>query len=142
MTEHRKQPQGTVPWFEMVGAEMSRAASRSGLSPDLTVSLVERYSDGTELGEGLVQGLRFDIVAGKPSFRVGVRPDERGDVTIVVTAAAARRLNALYGGDPTYPAARAAFLASGAMRVDGDPSRLGGWLETVHDPIVDRTSQP
>jgi len=26
------------------------------------------------------------------------------------------------------------------MRVDGNPSQMGGWLDAVHDPIVDRTS--
>jgi hypothetical protein len=39
--------------------------------------IVERYTDGVELFEGLVQGLRFDILKGKPAFRVGVRQDAR-----------------------------------------------------------------
>jgi len=25
------------------------------------------------------------------------------------------------------------------MRVNSDPSRMGGWLDAVHDPIVDQT---
>src|SRR5205814_1734130 len=108
----------------------------SGLAPGLTVSLVERYTDGTELSGGLVQGLRFDIRSGKPSFRVGAGPDERGDVTIEITAAAARTLNNLYSADPNYPAAVGRFLKTGEMQMDGDPSQMGGWLETVHDKIV------
>uniref|UniRef100_B0T5L2 SCP2 domain-containing protein n=1 Tax=Caulobacter sp. (strain K31) TaxID=366602 RepID=B0T5L2_CAUSK len=132
--------QGTTAWFEMVGTLMSEVAARSGLSPDLNVSLVERYTDGIELSDGLVQGIRFDILGGKPSFRVGARRDERADVTVEITAAAARALNALLSADPNYPAARDNFLSTGEMRVDGDPSRLGGWLDAVHDPIVARTS--
>ncbi len=130
---------GTAAWFEMVGASMREAAARSGLPPELNVSFVERYTDGVELSEGVVQGIRFDIVGGEPSFRVGIRPGERGDITIDITAAAARRLNSLRSADPAYRAAVDHFLNTGEMRVDGDPSRMGGWLEAVHDPIVDRT---
>jgi hypothetical protein len=140
MSTDAKVRQGTTAWFEMVGRLMLEAASRSGLSPQLNVSLVERYTDGVELSEGLVQGIRFDIVAGKPSFRVGARPNERADVTVEVTAAAARKLNTLRSTDASYQAARDKFLSTGEMRVEGDPSRLGSWLDAVHDPIVDRTS--
>ena len=139
MTEEAKVRQGTAAWFEMVGKLMRDAAARSGLSPELNISLVERYTDGSELSEGFVQGIRFDILCGKPSFRVGARPDERADVTVEVTAAAARELNTLYSADPNYPVSRNRFLSTGAMRVNGDISRMGGWLEEVHDPIVDRT---
>ncbi|PJI44686.1 MAG: hypothetical protein CTR54_01515 [Rhizobium sp.] len=139
MTTEAKLRQGTTAWFEMVGHLMSQAASRSRLSPDLNLSLVERYTDGENLPEGLVQGIRFDIRGGAPSFRVGVRRDERAEVTIEISAAAARALNSLRSDDPNYPATRDAFLRTGEMRVDGDPSRLGDWLDAVHDPIVDRT---
>jgi hypothetical protein len=123
----------------MVGQLMVEAATASGLSPDLHLSLVERYSDGTELSEGLVQGIRFDIRGGVPSFRIGVGREERGDVTIEITAAAARELNRLRSDDPSYPTTREGFLVTGEMRVAGDPSRLGAWLAAVHDPIVART---
>lgn len=139
MTTEARLRQGTAAWFEMVGTLMSQAASRSRLSPDLNLSLVERYTDGEELPEGLVQGIRFDIRGGAPSFRVGVRRDERAEVTIEISAAAARALNSLRSDDPNYRATRDAFLRTGEMRVDGDPSRLGDWLDAVHDPIVDRT---
>lgn len=140
MATEPKLLQGTTAWFGMVGQLMSEAASRSGLSPELNLSLVERYSDGEELSEGLVQGIRFDIRGGVPSFRVGVRCDERAEVTIEISAAAARALNSLRSDHPTFPATRDAFLRTGEMRVDGDPSRLGDWLDAVHDPIVDRTT--
>ena len=84
MTTDAKLRQGTMTWFEMVRTLMIEAASRSGLSPELNVSVVERYTDGIDLSEGLVQGLRFDILSGKPSFRVGARRDERADVTIEI----------------------------------------------------------
>ncbi|GGX97152.1 hypothetical protein [Streptomyces minutiscleroticus] len=132
--------QGTADWFRMAGDMMCEAALDAGLPPDLTVSLVERYTDGTELPEGLVQGIRFDVSHGQPSFRVGVRVDERADVTVEVTAAAARRLNELYSTDPDYDAARRRFLSTGEMRVESDTTALDGVLEAVHDPIVDRTS--
>ncbi len=90
MTTNAKVRQGTTAWFEMVGMLMSEAASRSGLSPELSVSLVERYTDAVELSKGFVQGIRFDILGAKPSFRVGARHDERADITIEITAAAAR----------------------------------------------------
>ena len=72
MIRDAKIRQGTKAWFEMVGTLMSEAATRSGLSPDLNVSLVERYTDGVELSAGLIQGIRFDIRDGRPSFRAGV----------------------------------------------------------------------
>jgi hypothetical protein len=140
MTTNAKVRHGTTAWFEMVGTLMSEAASRSGLSPDINLSLVERYTDGVELSKGLVQGLRFDILGGRPSFRVGARYGERADLTIEITAAAARELNNLYSADPNYHAARDKFLSTGEMQVDGDPSQMGGWLNAVHDPIVDRTT--
>jgi len=140
MTTDAKLRQGTMAWFEMVGTLMIEAASRSGLSPELNLSIVERYTDGVDLSEGLVQGLRFDIISGKPSFRVGARRDEWADVTIEITAAAARELNILRSADPNYPAALDKFLSTGEMRVDGDPPQMGSWINAVHDPIVDRTS--
>ncbi len=140
MSTDAKVRQGTTAWFEMAGTLMSEAASRAGLSPELNVSLLERYTDGIELSDGLVQGLRFDITGGKPSFRVGVRQDERADVVVELPAAAARRLNTLRSADPQYQTARDHFVSEGEMRVDGDPGRLGRWLAAVHDPIVDRTS--
>lgn len=139
MTKDARVCQGTAAWFEMVGTLMSEAASQSGLSPELNLSLVERYTDGVELSEGLVQGLRFDILGGKPSFRIGARRHERADVMIEITAAAARKLNTLRSADPNYTAALEGFLSTGEMRVEGDPSRMGGWLNAVHDPIVNRT---
>jgi hypothetical protein len=68
---------GTTAWFEMVGALMVEAATGSGLPKKLTVSFVEIYTDGVEVADGLMQGIRFDIIAGQASFRVGVRPGER-----------------------------------------------------------------
>ena len=137
MTTHTKIPQGTPAWFEMVGTVMRDAAERAGLARGHTVSLVERYIDGVELGDGLVQGLRFAIVDGTPSYRVGVRPDERGDITVEVTSAAARELNRLRGDAAV--AARETYLRTGELREDGDLSRLGTWFAGTHDPIVDRT---
>lgn len=123
----------------MVGTLMSKAASRSGLPPQLNLSLVEFYTDGVELSKGLVQGLRFDILGGTPSFRVGARYGERADIRIEITAAAARELNSLYSADPDYHAALDRLLSTGEMRLDGDPSQMGDWLKAVHDPIVART---
>jgi hypothetical protein len=132
--------QGTAAWFEMVGTLMCEAASQSGLSPDLNVSLIERYTDGVELSEGVVQGLRFDIVGGRPSFKVGAQHGEQADITIDITAAAARALNNLYSADPNYSAALETFQSIDEMRVDGDLAQMGWWLRTVHDAIVDRTA--
>ncbi|WP_220444976.1 hypothetical protein [Paraburkholderia sp. DHOC27] len=95
--------QGTVEWFEMVGVLMCEAASQSGLPSELNLSLVERYTDGVALSENLDQGLRFDIVRGRPSFRVGAQHGERADITIEITAAAARALNKLYVPILTIP---------------------------------------
>jgi len=139
MTMEAKLLQGTEAWFGMVGQLMSEAAARSRLSPELDLSLVERYTDGEELSGDLVQGIRFDIRGGVPSFRVGVRRDERAELTIEISAAAARALNSLRSDDPNYRVARDEFLRTGEMHVEGDPSRLGDWLDAVHDPIVDRT---
>lgn len=138
-TNDVKFPQGTTAWFEMAGKLMCESASQASLSPDLNVSFVERYTDGVKLSDGLLQGMRFEIVGGKPSFRVGVRQDERADITVEITAPAAHELNTLRSADPRYRAAIDSFVTTGAMRTDGDPSRMGDWLSAMHDPIVDRT---
>lgn len=117
---------------------MCEAASDPALPGNLNASLVERYTDGANVAEGRVQGIRLDIRGGAPSFRVGVGRAERGDVTVEVTSAAARHLNALRGAD--FSIARERYLASGEMRLEGDPALLGTWLDAVHDPIVDRTT--
>lgn len=124
----------------MVGKAMAEAASNAALPSDLQVSFVERYTDGVELSKGFVQGLRFEITNGAPSFRVGAGWHEQADVTVEITSAGARKLNVLRSADPAYLKARDELLRSGEMRVVGDPSRMGAWLDTVHDPIVDRTS--
>ncbi len=129
--------QGTKTWFEMVGELLCDAARTAGLSPTLTLSLVERYTDGLEISGGLVQGIRFDIINGNPSFRVGAGRDERGDITIEITSAAARKLNTMYGAE--FQKLRGAYLRRGEMRVDGDPSKFGEWLDTAHDAIVGNT---
>lgn len=139
MTVHERLHQGTTAWFEMVGTVMVGAARCANLPEDLNVSLVERYTNGAMLSEGLVQGIRFEIVRGAPSYRVGARPQERADVVIEVTANAARILNGLRSTNPEYKAANELFLGTGEMRVTGDIRQLGDWLASVHDPIVDRT---
>ncbi len=139
MTTETRVPHGTTAWFEMLGKVMCEAALRAALSPDFNISVVEPYTDGAELPDGFVQGFRFDIIGGKPSFRIGVRPDERGDVTIQITAAASHKLNTLHSADQNYQTALGNFLGTGEMRVDGDPSQLGDWLHPVHDAVVDRT---
>lgn len=132
---------GTAAWFTMVGRLMMDAARQAQLPGDANVSLVERYSDGADLADGLVQGLRFAVTAGTPSFRYGVYPDERGDVTIEVTMAASRKLNTLYGDDPRFRAALASLQANRALRVTGELAGLGDWFGAVHDQIVARTRQ-
>lgn len=130
---------GTPAWFDMVGALMVDAALRARLPADFDCSLVERYVDGHEVAPRLVQGLRFDIAGGQPSYRRGAGPDERGDVTIAVTAAASRRLNTMAAADPGFPALFAELRASGELALDGDLARLGAWFGAVHDRIVART---
>jgi hypothetical protein len=93
-------PQGSQAWFEMAGTLMCEAAAQSGLPPELNASLVERYTDGIKLSQGLIQGQRFDIISGKPSFRVGARQDDRTDITVEITAAAARERNTLGAAIP------------------------------------------
>jgi hypothetical protein len=132
-------PHGSAAWFHMAGTLMCEAAARAGLPPNLDVSLVERYIDGVELSPGLVQGLRFDIKNGQPSFRVGAALDEHADITVEVTAAASHELNRLYSNDPRFEAALTRLKSTGDMRVQGDLPRLGNWFGAVHDPIVDRT---
>lgn len=124
----RRLTQGTDEWFAMVGSMMCDAARGSDLSPDLTVSFVERYTDGVLLADGSVRGIRFDITNGIPSFRHGVDRDEHGDVTIEITSSVARKLNLLKTTDPEYRAAIDLALQSGDMKVQGDPALLGNWL--------------
>ena len=136
MTED-KVAQGTPAWFEMVGQVMREAAERAALPPDQNVSLVERYTDGGDFGGGLVQGFRFDIVGGKPSYRVGVRPEEQGDITVEVSSTIARELNRMTA--EASAVAREAYVATGEIHQEGDPSQLGDWFGQVHQSILDRT---
>ncbi|USX25933.1 hypothetical protein NHH73_25750 [Oxalobacteraceae bacterium OTU3CINTB1] len=130
---------GTTAWFDMVGALMKDAAAQAALPADFNVSLVERYTDGVQLGAGLAQGLRFEIVGGKPSFRLGAGPNEQADITVEVTVAGSRQLNTLHGADPRFSAALAKLQSTGQLKIDGDLARLGGWFDGVHDQIVQRT---
>ena len=130
---------GTAAWFEMVGQRMACAAAQAALPADLTVSFLETYVDGEVGPDGLRQGIRFDIVRGQPSWRVGARPGERADIQVEITTGAARRLNRLRAADPAFAAEQDRVLGSGEMKVEGDLARLGGWLASVHDDIVDRT---
>ena len=66
--------------------------------------------------------------------------DEHADIIVEVTAGAARKLNLLHSTDPHYRAERENYQSTGEMRVTGDISPLGSWLDAAHDPIVDRTS--
>ena len=135
-----KIPHGTTAWFEMVGSVMVDAATQAALPSGANISLVERYTDGVDLGTGMAPGLRFEIVDGKPSFRLGARAHERADITVEVTAAASRRLNTLYGDDPRFHAALADLQRTGQLKIDGDLAGLGDWYDTVHDQIVHRTA--
>lgn len=137
MTDDEKREQGSRAWFEMVGQVMSDAARHAALPAETHVSLVERYTDGTDFGDGLVQGFRFDIVAGQPSYRVGAKPDERGDITIEVTGAVARELNAMPADASAQ--ARRRHLETGGIRQQGDVSMLGDWFFEVHRHILART---
>ena len=120
------------------GIAIQSSARPGGMYEELNVSLVERYTDRIEPSRGLIQGQRFDIISGKPFFRAAARQDERTDITLEITAAAARELNTLKGEQ--YQAARDHFLSTKEMRLQGDPSSMGARLEAVHDPIVERAS--
>jgi hypothetical protein len=134
-----KTTHGTTAWFEMVGMLLEYAAREAALPPDYAFRFVERYTDGADLGDGRVVGLRFEIAGGRSSFRVGVRPDERGDLTVEITAAGSRLLNTLYGSDPAYRPAIAGLKRAGELKVDGDFRHVGRWFHEVHDQIVERT---
>ena len=84
-----------------------------------------------------IQGFRFDIVGGKPSYRVGVRPDERGDITVEVTSAVARELNLMPA--KASAVARRRYVEAGEIRQEGDPSRLGDWFAATGASIIART---
>lgn len=132
-------PHGTKQWFEMVGMIMVEGARDAELPADLNISLVERYTDSVALYDGLLQGLRFDVISGKPYFRIGAYPDEQAHVIVEISAGAARTLNSLHAADPRYKLALEGFMNTGEMRVTGDIAQLGHVLAAVHDRIVDRT---
>lgn len=139
MTDTLQITQGTPEWFHMIGGILVDAARNANLPSDMNLVFVERYTDGTEIGDGLVQGIRLDFRNGVPSYRIGAGSDERGDVTVEVTARAARELNLYDSSDPAYQLLHEQYVASGEWRTDGDLSRLGDWLADTHDPIVERT---
>ena len=56
MTTDAKVRLGMTAWFEAVGRLMREAALRSGLSPELNVSLVELCTDKGELSEAVSRG--------------------------------------------------------------------------------------
>lgn len=140
MDHDLKVPHGTTNWFAMVGKVMMEAAGQATLAPDLHICLLERYTDGVEISPGLVSGLRFEIIGGKPRFSLGARADEKGDITVEVTTAASRTLNTLYAADPLFQAALVELHGNGQLRIEGDMARLGDWFSVVHDRIVDRTA--
>ncbi len=140
MAAEIKIPHGTAEWLEMLGEEMCAGATAANLAADYDVSLVERFTDGKALAGGLVEGFRFDIIGGKPSFRIGVAPDERGDITILLTWAASRGVARLYAADPEHQALFEHYLQTGEMQIDGDFAALASWIPPVHDAVVKRTA--
>jgi hypothetical protein len=132
MAELMKFPHGTAMWFDMVGTGMKNAVIEANLPPDSNACLVERYIGGIELSPGLLQGLRFSIQGGQPSFRVGVAPDELADITVEVTSAASYELNTLYSTDPRFGQAFERLKRTGELRVQGDLADLGEWFGSVH----------
>ena len=84
-----KTTHGTIAWFEMVGTLLEQAAREAALAPDVAFRFVERYTDGADLGDGRVAGLRFEIAGGRTAFQVGVRPEdlelsESGGIEMIV----------------------------------------------------------
>ena len=76
MNMNAKLRQGTVDWFEMVGTLMCEAALQAGLAPDLSLSLVECYTDGGDRQMAMCQpGGAYCLACGK---NVVCRPDEVG----------------------------------------------------------------
>lgn len=139
MNAASKVVQGSSEWFELVGTLVCRAVKRAGSPVSRNWTLVERYSDGERLPNGLIQGIRFDLRAGACSYRVGVVPEEQGDATITVKSATARTLNLLYRHDPRFDTSMKRAFESGAMTVEGDLSPIAAALAESHDDIVDRT---
>lgn len=139
MTSDTRYIAGSLEWLNMVGAVLQNAAESAGLPASQTISLVEHCIDGPEIAPGLVQGLRFDIRNGMPSFRVGVEPDEVGDITVHVTPEVAQRLNQLYTSDPALEQVQQEARVRDELRVQGDASKLGAWFPASHDEIVRRT---
>lgn len=130
--------QGSREWFEMLGTLMVEAAGLVPL-PD-RVTFLERYRDGTDLGESRVQGICFDVADGRATYRVGVRPDDRADIEVSVTREAARSLNLMLSTDAGHDAARARYAESGELTLVGDSSPLAALLALLHDPVVRRTT--
>lgn len=129
---------GSAAWFDMVGAEIVKAAVQFELPRDLRFSVIERYVDGADLGDGLYQGLRISVADGAVVCRTGVRADETADVVIEVTAVVARQLNSLFGADPGYPRALTDAVASAELRKSGDLRPIGPIFDMAHDRIVER----
>jgi hypothetical protein len=134
-----KHVQGSVAWFEMIGTLLCQALLEEDAQRPGRWTLVERYVDGTPLPDGRVQGIRIDMRGARVSYRVGVLPDERGDATIEVTAAAARALNILYDTDPAFGRLSQAAVERGELRVHGDMTPIARVLARTHNDIVDRT---
>lgn len=139
MNAASKLVQGSSAWFELVGVSVCSAVERAGSPWPRNWTLVERYSDGERLPNGLIQGIRFDLRAGACTYGVGVAPEERGDATITVQSATARALNLLYRHDPRFETGMKRAFESGAMTVEGDLSPIAAALAESHDAIVDRT---
>lgn len=141
MTTDTKLSYGTKAWFEMIGETMCDFARKANLSSDVNYSLVEHFTDGDTWEGGLSEGFRFDIVNGKPAFRVGAKPGELCDLTINVTRNASQTLNTMRGDDPRFEATLEKFMTSGEFHVvQGDLMDLFNLIGPVHDTVVDRTA--
>lgn len=140
MEAGEKLAHGSAAWFAMVGELMCEAARDAALPSGFDASLVERFIGGAALPGRQVEGMRFDILGGRPTFRIGVGAQETADVTIEVTAQVSRALNTLLGEDPRFAAEFTHAIEAGELRIVGDLERLGAWFGAVHDRIVARTA--
>ncbi|CAN5346590.1 hypothetical protein BH11PSE5_BH11PSE5_22220 [soil metagenome] len=84
MTDTLQITQGTPEWFHMIGGILVDAARNANLPSDINLVFVERYTDGTEIGDGLVQGIRLDFRNGVPSYRIGAGSAVRCGARVVV----------------------------------------------------------
>lgn len=131
-------------WLDMARDELATAIAIDARAQKLRFSVIERYVDMPDDAPRPARGepaLWLDVDRGAVTVRYGIEQNDTADLEIDCGFTDAWRSVCLRHG-PELEALNAGRLASGRLKVRGNPGAAGPLFNRVHDRIADRTIPP